>query len=70
MARRPVSIANDAMTREQLAELERGLSRLAPEMVRERFKNAADRCRFLELPSPRVVQELVAAWKILWRWRK
>jgi hypothetical protein len=70
MTPRPLKIPNDAMTKEQLEDLERGLAHLPPDMVRERFKSAADRCRFLELPSPRVVQELVAAWKILWRWRK
>jgi hypothetical protein len=30
----------------------------------------ADRVRFLDLPTPRVMQELVTTWKVLWRWRR
>ncbi len=47
----------------------RNLTLLSPDMVKERYRQAADRCRFLELPTPRVIQELVAAWKVLWKWR-
>jgi hypothetical protein len=70
MARRPDPLPNDAMTREQLSELRRNLSLLSPEMVKERYRQAADRCRFLELPTPRVIQELVTIWKVLWGWRR
>jgi hypothetical protein len=69
MAKRSNRLPNDAMTLEQLREFERGLSLLSPIMVKERYRNAADRCRFLELPTPRVIQELVATWKVLWKWR-
>lgn len=70
MARRPTSIPNDAMTRQQLQQLERNLSLLNPYLVKEKYRQAADRCRFLDLPTPRVIQELVTTWKVLWRWRK
>jgi hypothetical protein len=60
MAKRPNRLPNDAMTLDQLREFERSLSLLSPVMVKERYRNAADRCRFLELPTPRVIQELVA----------
>ena len=70
MARRPNYLPNDAMTREQLKELERNLLLLSPYIVKERYKQIADRVRFLELPTPRVVQEFVTTWKVLWRWRK
>jgi hypothetical protein len=70
MPKRPTSIPNDALTREQLKQLERNLSLLSPYLVKEKYRQAADRCRFLDLPTPRVVQELVTAWKVLWRWRK
>jgi hypothetical protein len=70
MARRPTSIPNDALTRQQLKEMERSLSLLSPHIVKEKYRQAADRCRFLDLPTPRVMQELVTTWKILWRWRK
>jgi hypothetical protein len=70
MPKRPASIPNDALTREQLKQLERNLSLLSPYAVKEKYRQAADRCRFLDLPTPRVVQELVTTWKVLWRWRK
>ena len=74
MAKRPTylgnDIPNDAMTRQQLQEFERSLSLLSPSIVKEKYRQAADRCRFLDLPTPRVVQELVTTWKVLWRWRK
>lgn len=70
MAQRPTTIPNDALTREQLKQLERNLSLLSPHIVKEKYRQAADRCRFLDLPTPRVMQELVTAWKVLWRWRK
>ena len=70
MAKRPEYLPNDAMTRQQLRELERSLSLLSPHTVKDRYKQLADRIRFLELPTPRVNQELVTTWKVLWRWRK
>ena len=74
MAKRPSYLSNDtpndALTRQQLKELERSLSLLSPHIVKEKYRQAADRCRFLDLPTPRVLQELVTTWKVLWRWRK
>jgi len=70
MANRPANLRNDAMTRAQLRELERSLRLLSPMIVKERYKVLADRCRFLELPTPRLMQEFVATWKVLWRWRR
>lgn len=70
MANRPATIPNDALTRNQLKQLERNLSLLSPYLVKEKYRQAADRCRFLDLPTPRVIQELVTTWKVLWRWRK
>jgi len=70
MAKRPNPLPNDALTRQQLQQLERNLSLLSPHTVKERYRLLADRCRLLDLPSPRVMQELVTVWKVLWRWRK
>ena len=70
MARRPQRLPNDAMTATQLKELERSLSLLSPMIVKEKYKGLADRCRFLELPTPRLMQEFVATWKVLWKWRQ
>jgi hypothetical protein len=69
MAKRAANLPNDAMTREQLEDFQRNLTLLSPDMVKERYRQAADRCRFLDLPTPRVIQELVTAWKVLWKWR-
>ena len=75
MARRPTYSPSgdgpkEVMTRDELKNLERNLSLLSPAIVKERYKQLADRCRFLELPTPRVIQELVTTWRVLWRWRK
>ena len=70
MAKRPNPTPNDAMTRQQLEQLQRSLSLLSPHIVKEKYRQLADRCRFLDLPTPRVIQELVTTWKVLWRWRK
>lgn len=70
MAKRPNSLPNDAMTRQQLLQFERNLSLLNPHTVQEKYRHLADRCRLLDLPTPRVMQELVTTWKVLWRWRK
>jgi hypothetical protein len=70
MAKRPTLVPSDALTRDQLTQLERNLSLLSPYIVKEKYRQAADRCRFLDLPTPRVIQELVTTWKVLWRWRK
>ena len=70
MARRPMPLPNDAMTREQLKELQRNLSLLSPYTVKEKYRTLVDRCRFLDLPTPRIIQELVTTWRVLWRWRK
>jgi len=70
MAKRPAYLVNDAMTRGELRELERSLRLLSPMVVKEKYKVLADRCRFLELPTPRLMQEFVATWKVLWKWRR
>jgi RES domain-containing protein len=70
MAKRPTYPPNDAMTRQQLQQLERSLSLLSRHIVKEKYRQVVDRCRFLDLSTPRVMQELVTTWKVLWRWRK
>jgi branched-subunit amino acid aminotransferase/4-amino-4-deoxychorismate lyase len=63
-------LRSDAMSREELKALERRLSLLSPHGVQENYKRLADKCRFLDLPTPRIMQELVATWKVLWKWRR
>ena len=70
MARRPTNPRNDAMTEAELQEYRRGLQLLSPDIVKRMYTSVVDKCRFLELPTPRTMQELVALWKVLWKWRK
>lgn len=69
MARRPEFPAN-VMTREQLKQFRRTLSMLSPHMVRGNYEETLQKCRLKGemLPSPRVMQELVTLWKVLWSW--
>jgi hypothetical protein len=71
MARRPEFPAS-AMTREQLKDLKRSLSMLSPHTVRDNYQKLLEKCRLHEgaPPTPRVMQELVTLWRLLWRWRK
>jgi hypothetical protein len=71
MARRPEFPAI-VMTAEELKQLKRSLSMLSPYMVRDNYQNLLEKCRLREgaLPTPRMMQELVTLWKVLWTWRK
>lgn len=70
MARRPEFPAK-AMTREELKDLKRSLSRLSPYTIRDNYAEALETCRLRgeTPPPPRTMQRLVTLWKILWRWR-
>ncbi len=75
MARRPDFTPKDTSTRncmtlEELQTFRRNLLMLSPYSVKQKFREAADKCRFLELPPPRVMQELITIWRVLWQWRK
>jgi hypothetical protein len=71
MAQRPEFPAH-VMTREQLRELKCSLSMLSPDTVRDNYQKTLEKCRLREgaLATPRMLQELVTLWKVLWRWRK
>jgi hypothetical protein len=69
MARRPKPLPNDQMSRADLEKLSRSLAMLSPHIVRDRYLQILDRCRFMELATPRMMQELVAHWKLLWKWK-
>jgi hypothetical protein len=70
MARRPANLPNDKMSQDDLDRLYRNLRMLPSHVVRERYMQIMDRCRFLELPTPKLMQELVVHWKVLWKLRK
>jgi hypothetical protein len=71
MARRPESPAS-VMTREELKQVKGSLSMLSPYTVRDNYRKMPERCRLREgaPPPPRMMQELVTLWKLLWTWRK
>lgn len=71
MARRPDLREENILTREELKEMRRGLSRLSLEAARHAFQTAYARCRMVNdrVPSARSIQELVQVWKQLWKWR-
>jgi hypothetical protein len=58
------------MSAKALEELQRSLALLSPHIVRDRYLKVLDRCRFMELATPRMMQELVAFWRVLWKWRR
>ena len=62
----------NVMTREQLKELKRSLSMLSPHTVRDKYQKLLEQCRLRggAPPSPRVMQELVTLWKVLWGLRR
>lgn len=72
MARRHDLPEQDVLTAAELKQMREGLSRLSLEAVRHAYQTAYARCRMVNdrAPSARSMQELVQAWKQLWRWKK
>jgi hypothetical protein len=73
MARRPDPSEFDRpLTRDELARRERELSMLSPHHVADAYQRAYQACRMDgdRLPRASAVQELVAAWKLMWKWRR
>lgn len=73
MARRPAPEEFDRpLTAAELAERRRRLSRLSPHHVADAYRQAYEACRMdgERLPRASAVQEMVAAWKLLWKWRR
>lgn len=73
MARRPSPEEFDRpLTPAELAERRRGVSLLSPHHVADASRQAHEACRMGgdRLPRASAVRELVAAWKLLWGWRR
>jgi hypothetical protein len=73
MARRPAPEEFDhPLTKGELAERQRRLAMLSPQHVAEAYRQAHEACRMEgdHLPRASAVQELVTAWRVLWRWRR
>ena len=59
------------LTKEELDQLQHNLALLSPHSVRQAYDQAWEECRMKgeRLPPAKAVQQLVQAWKQLWRWR-
>ena len=66
MARRYSTPAKEKLTREHLEELRGRLEAMPRHELEIFYKATHNACRYaLRLPSPRLIQELVQAWKAL-----
>lgn len=73
MARRPDYFTPIRVyTKEQLKEMRQGFARLHPSALQIRYQQLWTELRMSSNapPHPAVVQELVQAWKQLWKWRR
>jgi hypothetical protein len=73
MARRPDPVEYDRpLTEPELKDRTHQLSMLSPHHVADAYRRAYEACRMdgERLPRASSVQELVAAWKLLWKWRR
>ena len=70
MARRPQP-PDEALSRKDLAELQRRLSMMSTTAVQDFYQSAHMVCRIDHghFPSARAIQELVQAWKQMRKWR-
>lgn len=70
MARRPdYQKQDEVLNREQIQDLRRSLSLLSPSSVLDFYRTVHKDCAPERKPSPRVMQQLVTAWKVLRRWK-
>lgn len=73
MARRPNQPASEQLQEAQLAELRERLARIPRHELEIFYRATHNACRYVNrLPSARLIQELVQAWKELrqWPWAK
>jgi hypothetical protein len=59
---------DDALTESELAELKRNLLLLSGPGVENFYRDAHKECSLEHKPSPKAMQRLVTAWKVLRRW--
>jgi hypothetical protein len=71
MRRRP-EVGQNVLTREELDELQRKLQLLSPYTVEAHYREQWQKCEIRPgvLPTPRMMQQLVALWRTLWKWRR
>lgn len=69
MARRPEPKRGEGvLTPEQIADLRRNLSLLSPYHVMKFYTDSYMEAAPEKRPCPRVMQQLITAWKLLRRW--
>ena len=71
MARRPNTGSREQLTPAQLAELRGQLAAMSLNELEIFYRATHNACRYsgIRVPSPRIIQELVQAWKALRRVR-
>jgi len=68
MARRSTSPSREQLTRAELKALRAKLEAMPRHELETFYKATHNACRYeLRLPSPRLIQELVQAWRVLGR---
>jgi hypothetical protein len=73
MPRRPSPEEFDRpLTSDELNERQRRLSMLSVQHVADAYRQAHEACRMDGdlVPRASAVQELVTAWRVMWRWRR
>jgi hypothetical protein len=73
MAKKPdLSGLDKPLTEEELQDLKRGLALLSPLRVQDMYREAHRKCAMPDdqLPDAAAVQELVAIWRALRKWKR
>jgi hypothetical protein len=60
------------LTEKELEALQQNLARLSEPSVKQVYQQAWEECRMKgeRLPPAKAVQQLVQAWKQLWKWQR
>jgi len=70
MARRRDLPSSEQLTKAELEDVRRRLAAMPLYELENFYRATHNACRYaIRLPSPRMVQELVQAWKLLWKYR-
>lgn len=72
MARRPNSGSREQLTARELERLRKELEAMSPYEVELYYRATHNACayKYQRVPSPRIIQELVQAWKQLRKLRR
>lgn len=65
----PTPPANLTMTDAEVADLRKGLALLAPSHVQDAYRKSLAQLVSTDLPTPRMIQEFVTTWKLLWKYK-